>query len=148
MMNQTKIALTFAILLFAATAAASDNRAVEINIHSIGPGVDAPAFTTVKQIIGAAVANDVIDKFVGHSFAGWFFACAQAAPKNRGFTSFVRQLRGIAPRSKTTTYSVKLVAVCETEEQIFCPQDVRQCPDGSYVGRVPPTCEFAPCPGN
>jgi hypothetical protein len=31
------------------------------------------------------------------------------------------------------------------EEIIFCAQDVKQCPDGSYVSRQPPTCEFAPC---
>lgn len=29
---------------------------------------------------------------------------------------------------------------------IFCAQDVRQCPDGSYVKRVPPKCEFELCP--
>ncbi len=28
----------------------------------------------------------------------------------------------------------------------FCTQDARQCPDGSYVGRVGPSCEFAACP--
>ena len=30
-------------------------------------------------------------------------------------------------------------------EVVFCTQDVRKCPDGSFVGRVPPKCEFAPC---
>lgn len=29
---------------------------------------------------------------------------------------------------------------------IACTADAKQCPDGSYVGRVPPSCEFAPCP--
>jgi hypothetical protein len=24
--------------------------------------------------------------------------------------------------------------------------DAKQCPDGSYVGRIPPKCDFAPCP--
>lgn len=33
------------------------------------------------------------------------------------------------------------------EEQTFCTQEAKQCPDGSYVGRVGPSCEFAPCPG-
>jgi hypothetical protein len=34
------------------------------------------------------------------------------------------------------------------EAGIACPTDVRQCPDGSYVGRIPnPACAFAPCPG-
>lgn len=27
-----------------------------------------------------------------------------------------------------------------------CPADAKQCPDGSYVGRTGPNCEFAPCP--
>ncbi|MFH0712611.1 MAG: GerMN domain-containing protein [Candidatus Jorgensenbacteria bacterium] len=29
---------------------------------------------------------------------------------------------------------------------IFCTMDAKLCPDGSYVGRVGPNCEFAPCP--
>ena len=32
------------------------------------------------------------------------------------------------------------------ENTIACPMDERVCPDGSTVGRVPPDCEFAPCP--
>lgn len=32
------------------------------------------------------------------------------------------------------------------EEPVFCTLDAKICPDGSYVGRVPPTCEFAACP--
>lgn len=32
------------------------------------------------------------------------------------------------------------------ENQVFCTLDAMMCPDGSYVGRVPPTCEFAACP--
>jgi eight-cysteine-cluster-containing protein len=27
-----------------------------------------------------------------------------------------------------------------------CAQDVKTCPDGSYVSRIPPSCEFAVCP--
>lgn len=33
-----------------------------------------------------------------------------------------------------------------TEEPVACTMDARQCPDGSYVGRVAPFCEFAECP--
>lgn len=29
----------------------------------------------------------------------------------------------------------------------ICTMDAKQCPDGSWVGRQPPRCEFAPCPG-
>ena len=31
-------------------------------------------------------------------------------------------------------------------EPVFCTQDAMQCPDGSYVGRTGPNCEFAECP--
>jgi hypothetical protein len=29
---------------------------------------------------------------------------------------------------------------------VACTMDARMCPDGSYVGRTPPSCEFARCP--
>lgn len=29
--------------------------------------------------------------------------------------------------------------------QVHCSQETMQCPDGSFVGRVPPNCHFAPC---
>lgn len=30
---------------------------------------------------------------------------------------------------------------------VYCTQDAKQCPDGTYVGRIGPKCEFAACPG-
>ena len=33
-------------------------------------------------------------------------------------------------------------------ENVYCTLDAKLCPDGSYVGRVAPSCDFAPCPGN
>ncbi len=32
-------------------------------------------------------------------------------------------------------------------EPVACTQDARMCPDGSYVGRTGPRCEFKACPG-
>ena len=32
------------------------------------------------------------------------------------------------------------------DEGVFCTMDAMQCPDGSYVGRTGPNCEFV-CPG-
>jgi hypothetical protein len=29
--------------------------------------------------------------------------------------------------------------------EVFCTQDAKQCPDGSWVGRIGPKCEFASC---
>lgn len=34
------------------------------------------------------------------------------------------------------------------DDMVFCTQDAMECPDGSFVGRVGPNCEFAACPGN
>ncbi|OGG41598.1 hypothetical protein A2837_00185 [Candidatus Kaiserbacteria bacterium RIFCSPHIGHO2_01_FULL_46_22] len=31
-------------------------------------------------------------------------------------------------------------------EEVACTQEAKLCPDGSYVGRVGPECEFAACP--
>ncbi len=33
------------------------------------------------------------------------------------------------------------------DENLACNGDGFVCPDGSMVGRVPPSCEFSPCPG-
>jgi len=32
------------------------------------------------------------------------------------------------------------------EKKIVCTQEAKLCPDGSYVSRIPPKCDFAPCP--
>ncbi len=31
-------------------------------------------------------------------------------------------------------------------EQVFCTEDAKMCPDGSYVSRKGPNCEFSECP--
>lgn len=31
-------------------------------------------------------------------------------------------------------------------EGVLCAMDTQLCPDGSYVGRIPPQCDFAACP--
>ena len=33
-----------------------------------------------------------------------------------------------------------------TCEPVACTMDAKTCPDGSFVGRIAPNCEFAPCP--
>ncbi|KKP80489.1 MAG: hypothetical protein UR81_C0026G0007 [Candidatus Levybacteria bacterium GW2011_GWB1_35_5] len=34
----------------------------------------------------------------------------------------------------------------DSGETVFCTQDAKLCPDGSYVSRTEPNCEFAACP--
>lgn len=36
--------------------------------------------------------------------------------------------------------------VTEENDPVVCTMDAKQCPDGSYVGRIAPDCLFAPCP--
>lgn len=35
----------------------------------------------------------------------------------------------------------------DDDEGVMCTMDAMECPDGSYVGRIPPSCSFAACPG-
>lgn len=42
---------------------------------------------------------------------------------------------------------IGLTPTASAPRTIFCTQDAKLCPDGSYVGREGPNCEFAPCPG-
>ena len=37
------------------------------------------------------------------------------------------------------------VGVSKKKAQIACTQEAQACPDGSYVGRIGPKCEFAEC---
>lgn len=34
-----------------------------------------------------------------------------------------------------------------SDNMVACTMEAKICPDGSSVGRMPPNCEFAPCPG-
>jgi hypothetical protein len=33
-----------------------------------------------------------------------------------------------------------------TKKEVMCTQDAKMCSDGSFVGRVAPSCDYAPCP--
>ena len=45
-----------------------------------------------------------------------------------------------------TGYMASFKYLKPSPEAVFCTQDAMQCPDGSYVGRTGPNCEFAVCP--
>ncbi len=42
--------------------------------------------------------------------------------------------------------SIKKEPILEENEAIACTMEVKQCSDGSYVGRQGPNCDFAVCP--
>lgn len=43
--------------------------------------------------------------------------------------------------------AVYFLSLKPKEGAVLCTQDAKECPDGSYVSRVPPDCDFASCPG-
>lgn len=58
------------------------------------------------------------------------------------------QAPDLLPRgSRSTPVPTVMPSVPPQDEQVFCTLDAKICPDGSAVGRVAPSCEFAPCPG-
>lgn len=49
--------------------------------------------------------------------------------------------------TKTAPVPSRSIQITPTESgPVACTMDAKMCPDGSYVGRVAPNCEFAPCP--
>ena len=54
----------------------------------------------------------------------------------------------VALLSSLATYAVtiSMVKQQQTRTTTACTEETRICPDGTNVGRVPPSCEFTPCP--
>lgn len=34
----------------------------------------------------------------------------------------------------------------QKHRNVVCTLDAKECADGTFVGRIPPRCDFAPCP--
>ncbi|MDZ8085513.1 MAG: hypothetical protein RMY16_07940 [Nostoc sp. DedQUE12b] len=110
-----------AILSISAPAVA-ESRAVNISIGSIGGSLDNAALQTIRQVIGSAVGNSTVDKFIVYSpkagspipIEGGLSACAEAGfgISNTTFNAFIQQLRSINPKSGTF-YNLELTASCK-----------------------------------
>jgi hypothetical protein len=134
--------------------------AVKVSIGSIGGLIDDAAIRAVRQIVGHAVATQTVGVFVVTiprkngpiPIEGGLSFCAEAGFNvvDSGFNEFVNELKSIQPKSGTF-YNINLADRCpvtlENNDDVFCTEDAKICPDGTGVGRVPPSCEFAPCPG-
>jgi hypothetical protein len=110
---------------------------IEISIGSIGhKGVDVAAYKKVRHLIGNAVANGVVDKFIvlGYGQQGGFSACIEDKisnqpmgkffeSSNKAFEKFVWQLRNVKPNPKTTSYNINWVASCS--DTVTKPETVR-----------------------
>ncbi|MCL7422615.1 MAG: hypothetical protein M8364_17130 [Methylobacter sp.] len=149
----------FGSVLAISTPAIAENRAVNISIGSIGGELDEAAVQTVRQVIGHAVANQTVEKYLVKGpgpglplpVEGNLSICAEAGSNTADaeFDAFIEQLHSISPK-QGTFYTIEPAANCGTndniDDTIYCTMDAMQCPDGSWVGRQPPSCEFAPCP--
>jgi membrane-bound inhibitor of C-type lysozyme len=59
---------------------------------------------------------------------------------NKGDTAFITE------NGSTTFADCVLSGAAKKNDSVVCIQDAKQCPDGSYVGRTGPKCEFTECP--
>jgi putative hemolysin len=66
----------------------------------------------------------------------------EACTCQRGDTIFVLVKNENAPRMVQLGWRITTTP----PEPIACTMDAKICPDGTAVGRIPPDCEFAPCP--
>jgi hypothetical protein len=145
-------------ILLSSASAFAGNRAVNISIGSAGGALDTTALQKVRQAVGFAVARGTVDSFIVYSpkigspipIEGGLSACAEAGFKTteKKFNAFIQELRLIQPKPGTS-YNIEPAASCGSDKPVsgVCTMDAKVCPDGSEVGRVPPSCEFAPCPG-
>jgi hypothetical protein len=46
----------------------------------------------------------------------------------------------------TLVLTILAVSCTKTEKPVACTMDAKACPDGSFVGRIAPNCEFEACP--
>ncbi len=52
----------------------------------------------------------------------------------------------VVPPPDEPSYVASPTPTDSEQEQVFCTQEAKLCPDGSYVGRKGPKCEFEACP--
>lgn len=71
----------------------------------------------------------------------------------RGLTKYFLIITGLIIIGFSASYVVYLSDTGQlkpnpdlTNGGVFCTMDAKLCPDGSYVGRTGPNCEFAECP--
>jgi len=91
-------------------------RALEVSIFGIGPGVDAKALRAVRSVIGKAVAEGVVNTYItyGYGIEGGMASCIQLSryQNSEKLTQLRRELLQIMPDRSTTSYVVKVVTAC------------------------------------
>lgn len=96
-----------------------------------------PVYRCVKQVQCRSRAQARCYK--DHVY--WFDSCGHVQEKKQYCSEGCDQ--GFCKEKRNCE---KMGGYCVYPDQVACTEDARQCPDGSFVSRVPPECEFAPCP--
>ena len=78
--------------------------------------------------------------YKGHVY--WFDSCGHVQEKKEYCSADCEQ--GFCKDDRKSCEAAG--GYCVYTEPVACTADARVCPDGTAVGRVPPNCEFAPCP--
>jgi hypothetical protein len=120
-MNKFTCGIIVGTVLSISAPAYAESRAVNISVGSIGGALDNAALRTIRQVIGFAVANGTVDKFIVYSpragapipIEGGLAACAEAGfgISDARFNAFIQQLRSIKPQSGTF-FNIQLSASC------------------------------------
>lgn len=63
------------------------------------------------------------------------------------YLQIVPEVSHLPDMKKAAAFANALVATPGKKDLVACTMEAMLCPDGSYVGRRPPDCEFAKCPG-
>lgn len=70
-------------------------------------------------------------------------------PKDLDFTKYPQYANQIWDVAASFKFFPKAKAsITPPQSERVCTMEAMQCPDGSYVSRIGPNCEFAPCPGS
>jgi hypothetical protein len=120
------------------------------------PPVEESDFNGVEAIIGQyEITEDVLTYKSGEMVGD----AAAADMSEAGFALFLKNYINRASLDITTLSAVDVAAHISgnagipspdadtnNDEFVACTMDAKLCPDGSYVGRTGPNCEFAACP--
>jgi hypothetical protein len=111
-------------------------------------------FTKSIVIAGISLCLSFLGVVMGYSI-GFDHGFEKAAKITREITSFdecvaagYAILESYPERCRTNSGETFVRPILKEEVNVFCTQDAKLCPDGSYVGRQAPACEFSPCPGS
>jgi len=78
-----------------------------------------------------------------HRSIQWYMSVIYALHNGR---TYQLEMSSLEREDTLFTQILSTFKFTDKEGQVVCTQDAKLCPDGSYVSRQPPTCEFAACP--